>query len=278
MLCCDCSDRTKSAETHRLFKKYAIDLFSWLDSLSFAFPLVEPIFPWILPLKPWRFQPSKICKIHVPGSPLREWPTINLSIFKHNQPDKACYEISFQALQVPNKDLSGFVASIDHHAKLRSYSVSAYFDGVTTMHSEAVYNIHGTTLDKRREDSWIKAWERNTNCWRSVCCIDTPNVHTPNAQLFGGHVCKFHELPSNWYIIPICAQHNSKLFDLPNHMITGPAVVAMKITSINLNYYSIDGDKITVQSSLSKTHDDFVEECFQQSLTFLEVIMGISKL
>ncbi len=68
-----------------------------------------------------------------------------------------------------------------------------------------VKNINGTSDNVCKCGSWIKHWENFSGKTRSYC---SAYGCTKKNDLFGAHVQKTTS-DMNWYIIPLCQDHNS---------------------------------------------------------------------
>ena len=72
-----------------------------------------------------------------------------------------------------------------------------------------VTNINGTSDNTCKCTSWLAHWEKFNPAGQSLptycpekSCIKKPEV--------GAHVQKDSNSDRNWYIIPLCSEHNSK--------------------------------------------------------------------
>ena len=84
--------------------------------------------------------------------------------------------------------------------------------------SKNVYNVDGSSVDRRAGCSWVKFWEWffeqtfNYGCTRK-CFIESPPRDVNG--IVGGHLelAKYNNM---WYMLPICKAHNSKIYDRGN--------------------------------------------------------------
>ena len=71
--------------------------------------------------------------------------------------------------------------------------------------SKKVKNINGTTDNSCRCGSWLNHWQKYGGILAGVC---VEKSCTKNAEA-GAHVLKGDSIDQNWYIIPLCRDHNA---------------------------------------------------------------------
>ncbi|MGB3946892.1 MAG: hypothetical protein WBM13_02800 [Bacteroidia bacterium] len=69
-----------------------------------------------------------------------------------------------------------------------------------------IKNINGTSENKCKCGSWLKHWETFSKQKTEYCCVSVPNC--TNKDIVGAHVQKDTLSDNNWYIIPLCNEHN----------------------------------------------------------------------
>lgn len=81
-----------------------------------------------------------------------------------------------------------------------------------------VKNINGTGSNARNiSGSWLNYWESKTGRTATQCMAydeksaedDTVYRCNNTENLVGGHVMKVNSVDKKWYILPICASHNT---------------------------------------------------------------------
>lgn len=68
----------------------------------------------------------------------------------------------------------------------------------------AVKNINGTSDTKCKCGSWIDHWQKYSTTKVGLC----REVNCRSIATDGAHVQKADSSDNNWYIIPLCQQHN----------------------------------------------------------------------
>jgi hypothetical protein len=70
-----------------------------------------------------------------------------------------------------------------------------------------IHNINGTSSSTCKCGSWRKHWEKfSGKGWPSKC----PVLDCKNHPEVGAHVQKDDSTNGNWYIVPLCQEHNKK--------------------------------------------------------------------
>ena len=73
-----------------------------------------------------------------------------------------------------------------------------------------VKNINGTSNTTCKCGSWLKHW-KNFSGQITICCIEPSCT---NIKLVGAHVQKANSTDNEWYIIPLCKEHNKNQDEL----------------------------------------------------------------
>lgn len=71
-----------------------------------------------------------------------------------------------------------------------------------------VKNINGTSQNTCKCGSWLDHWKKFGKTSLPAKCSEVSCSYTPEV---GAHVLKDIPTDNNWYIIPLCKTHNSKL-------------------------------------------------------------------
>ena len=86
-------------------------------------------------------------------------------------------------------------------------------------------NIKGTSDNKCHCDNWIEHWKRFGGGSLPIFCPVFMCIKAPEV---GAHVMKEDDVDKNWYIIPICGEHNgsSESLELPASLELAPASIS----------------------------------------------------
>lgn len=100
-----------------------------------------------------------------------------------------------------------------------------------------VCGLAGSSIDKRKP-SWIKFIKgvlTKLGVCVTQCQVETSDPilkpHRSSIGLLGGHVGLYEEAPNfqEWYLLPICSDHNQKTFDFPQWMTPNPDALLIHI-------------------------------------------------
>ncbi len=69
-----------------------------------------------------------------------------------------------------------------------------------------VKNLNGTSQTDCKCGSWLKHWEKFSGKKAGYCSVSNCNKIAD----VGGHVQKSNSASNDWYIIPLCTEHNNK--------------------------------------------------------------------
>jgi hypothetical protein len=70
-----------------------------------------------------------------------------------------------------------------------------------------VKNLNGTSDNTCKCGSWLKHWKNFSGQTLSSYCSEKSCTSKPEV---GAHVQKENSFDTNWYIIPLCDEHNKK--------------------------------------------------------------------
>lgn len=73
-----------------------------------------------------------------------------------------------------------------------------------------IKNINGTSDTKCKCGSWLDHWKKFSKSSISYC----QEVNCYSKDLVGAHVQKANSSDDNWYIIPLCTNHNQSVGEL----------------------------------------------------------------
>jgi len=70
-----------------------------------------------------------------------------------------------------------------------------------------VRNINGTSQSMCKCGSWIEHWKKFSGLTTPMFC---PVIGCYNYPVVGAHVQKEDASDNNWYIVPLCKEHNNQ--------------------------------------------------------------------
>lgn len=70
-----------------------------------------------------------------------------------------------------------------------------------------VKNINGTSANICKCGSWLEHWKRFSDQQLPPNCAEKKCFEKPEV---GAHVQKDDDNDNNWYIVPLCTEHNAK--------------------------------------------------------------------
>jgi hypothetical protein len=73
-----------------------------------------------------------------------------------------------------------------------------------------IININGTSDNSCSCDSWLDHWNRFSGQNARICSV----IDCYRTDIVGAHVQKYNSTNRNWYIVPLCREHNQSTNDL----------------------------------------------------------------